>query len=387
MSCSRCGSTVSCGCSSTPFYSTTDVCSEDHSQKFYQAQYSFSVCPQNSWNVPGCGLSAILEVPGVIGATVGAYLWHPSYGYYQITSVDSCTGHIGVVNSCLTGNAAPGTQVAQCTCFIVTDPPSIVPDNSNLFPFVALDFTAPAIGDCIDITVTTSSGLQVGDIISIGTGLYTLDSFVSSTVIRICNTGEGIAAGTAVIAQDAFGNYQYPIATVSNCCATIDATIATAITDLDATFFAWVQKVTSATTTVAAPASSATTAPVTITLTNPSATRIMRVHLTYVFTFYLVLTDTSGLGVLYTGVDIDLQNSLNGAAYASVLPFSPNFVSHPGGSFYTSQTYVFNDTLNVPVSTAYTVGLQGIVTAVNVNTEIDVGSTLNTTITAIQVSL
>lgn len=229
MACNTCGNIVGCctcgsgtTCANPPaYYTNTPVCKEDNCQKIYCNQFSFAVCPCISWNIPQCGGSALLSVPGLKGASTGSYLWNVAYGYFEITSVDAEKGLLGIMNPCLTGNAAPGTQIPKGTCFVVTAAPPEATNPSDLFPYLALDFTAPAISDCIPITVTTINGLTVGDIISIGTGFYEIDSFISNTVINICNTGDGIIPGTPVVAQDQFGNYVYPIVVVSNCCESL----------------------------------------------------------------------------------------------------------------------------------------------------------------------
>src|SRR4029078_7777850 len=81
-----------------------------------------------------------------------------------------------------------------------------------------LDFTAPAVSSCTTITVTSTTTLRAGDVISIGTGSYSIDTILSDTVMTICNDGDGITPGTVVVAQDGAGNFQYPIAVLSNCC-------------------------------------------------------------------------------------------------------------------------------------------------------------------------
>lgn len=242
MGCKSCNKANCSGCSTTcatlPYYASAEVCPEDNCEKIYCPQFSFGVCPCVSWNVPACGGTALLSVPGIIGASIGSYLWHTAYGYFRIVSVDSEKGLIGITNECLTGNADPGTQIAAGTCFLVTVPP-VESGQSELFPYVAIDFTAPASGDCIPITVTTINGLSVGDTISIGTGFYSIDSFVSDTVVQICNDGDGILPGTSVIAQDTFGNYQYPIYVTSSCCVSLQTEVDNLIVNIGNNRFGW----------------------------------------------------------------------------------------------------------------------------------------------------
>lgn len=240
MSCSRCSSssssctTCSCSGSTVPYYAATGVRVENNCEKIYENQFSFALCASTSWNIPACGFTAILKVPGVQNVAIGSYLWNPNYGYFEISSIDVDNETVGITNNCNEENAAAGTQIPACTCFVVTAEPVSTGGASELFPYVAIDFTAPANTDCIDITVTTINGLNAGETISIGSGFYTISSLVSATVITICNDGDGILAGTPVIAQDAANNYVYPIAVVSSCCNALTPRVTDLETDLAA---------------------------------------------------------------------------------------------------------------------------------------------------------
>jgi len=185
------------------------MCQEDSTQCIKEFSFYFSLCPVNSWNVPACGYTAILSVPGVQGISVGAYLWNDAFGYFKINSVDVSGGTVGIVNTCTSGNADPGTQIPACTCFILTDIPAA---DSNLgCDFLAVDFTAPAESDCIDITLTSVNGLIAGNNVQIGSAVYSLSEIKANNIVTICNEGQGFPQGTAVIAKDITGQYQYCI--------------------------------------------------------------------------------------------------------------------------------------------------------------------------------
>lgn len=224
MSCSRCHRTP-CGCNQvscanpTPYYAQVDVCAEDNCQKIYYNQFSLGLKIESSWNVPQCGGAAILNVPGVIAIPVGEYLHNPIYGYFQIISFDAIQEQISIQNPCLTDNSPPGTEVPPCTMFTIGPPPCC--DNVGQDGvFVAVDFTAPADGDCIDITVTDEIGLIAGNDVSIGTGIYLLNEIKSNNIINICNQGEGIIPGTPVIAKNIAGLFQYRVQLITvNPCA------------------------------------------------------------------------------------------------------------------------------------------------------------------------
>lgn len=250
MTCTVCGSNANCGCSScvtdpalpcgcgssvtpggccqnvvsptpTPYFACAPACPESHVQKITIQQFSADVKIADSWNIPGCGESAIVNGVSLRAIVVGSYLWNPEFGYFEVTAFNSGTGQMTILNHCNEGNAAPGTNVPACTEFTVVDPPCACVNTSQVC--VAIDFTAPGNGDCIDITLTTVGTISAGDIIQIGSGRYRVDGVVSSTIITICNDGEGITPGTSVIAVNSAGDYQYCITIVETCCSQIEA--------------------------------------------------------------------------------------------------------------------------------------------------------------------
>lgn len=228
MGCNTCKKTP-CGCLRNPlggsslvpqpFYVQAPSCVEDHTQKIYITDYSVGLRFQGAWNIPVCGGVSVISTPDLNDITIGTNIWHPSYGYFEVLSFDPFQKLLTIQNNCLTENAAPGTQVPECTIFTVAPPPCCQ-DSDQSGVFVAIDFTAPAIGDCIDITVTSQSNLGAGNEVQIGTGIYFLDEIKANNIVTICNTGEGIVPGTPVIAQNAFGQYQYPIGLIqTNACS------------------------------------------------------------------------------------------------------------------------------------------------------------------------
>ena len=208
--CSSCSNSP-CSCSSAaplPYYIGAKTCAEDHTQNITVINQAVGIQIQSSWNVPVCGGSAELSVPGITNIPPGAYLWHATYGYFEVISFDSIRQIISVQNPCIDGNAAAGSQIPACTSFVVTAPPCCE-DVAQSGDCVKYDFTAPANGDCVDIILTSTEGLTAGNNVQIGTGIYFLDEVKANNVVTICNQGSGITPGTPVIAQDLAGNYQY----------------------------------------------------------------------------------------------------------------------------------------------------------------------------------
>lgn len=211
MGCNRCSSTP-CSCGPQPYYTQIEMCPEDNCQKIYVNQFTFAVCPTDSWNIPSCGASAWLTVDGVQNVSIGSFIWGATYGYFEVIGIN--TGQIQISNPCFESNAAPGTQVPACYCFVVTADPTVsIAQQDGVF--VAYDFVAPGNGDCLDIILTGAITGGAGDNIQIGAGIYLISEIKPNNVITICNEGDGITPGTPVIALDASGRYQYPVTVLS----------------------------------------------------------------------------------------------------------------------------------------------------------------------------
>lgn len=222
MSCNRCNCSP-CSCSAlpgvpTPYYGCAPSCPEDHTyaQPVYLVYFGLTISP--SWNIPVSGGSIVLPLKAN-AVPIGAMIWADTFGYFRISSFDYDKQEVTITNEGRAGNATPGTQVPRCTTFAVTPTPCCSDDQSGVF--VKYDFTAPAIDDCLDITLTSIQGLIAGNKVQIGTtGVYNLTDIKADNVVRICNDGEGITPGSPVIAQNAAGEYQYPVTSISvNSCA------------------------------------------------------------------------------------------------------------------------------------------------------------------------
>lgn len=208
-----CGNVLSS--SVTPFYNQASQCQENNCQQVNIISFCPTVKNDNAFNMPACGQQATFVSSELSCAIqVGSYLWSDTYGYLEVVAFDNNTKQVTIQNNCNEDNAAPGTKITACSEFTNVDPPP--PEiNPNDRPCLAIDFTAPDVGDCIDITVTNTNGLQVGYLVTIGSGVYRVDGLVSATVITICNDGEGITPGTPVIALNASGDFQYCFGIIS----------------------------------------------------------------------------------------------------------------------------------------------------------------------------
>lgn len=220
--------TCGCGCSpcqcgqrgsiQTPYYNQAPGVEECHKQVVVQQSFVTAVSTVTAFNMPACDSTAIITIPGLTKIQVGSYLWNVTYGYLLVVGFDYVNQQITVKNECQAGNAAPGTAVPACTMFNVVDPPGIG-TGGQTGVFLATDFVAPDVGNCIDINVTGVAGLTVGSNVQISSGIYLLSAIVSPTIITVCNEGSGVVHGTVVVAKDGSGQYIVPITPLStNAC-------------------------------------------------------------------------------------------------------------------------------------------------------------------------
>lgn len=200
--------------SAVPFYAQARAVQESHTLTVVQEQYVTGITIANTFNIPACSATAVLVVPGLQRIIIGSYLWNPNYGYLKVISFDPANSMVVVENTCVNGPVLVGTAVPSCTLFTVVDTPvpsSTFTGPATLYPFLAVDFTAPADGNCIDIQVTNVHGLSIGNVISINGGSYTISAVTGVSQITICNHGLGVTPGTTVPAKDSNGNYIQPI--------------------------------------------------------------------------------------------------------------------------------------------------------------------------------
>ena len=230
MSCNCNNTSSGCGCESeTPCSTCTSgcestMCPEDHTQEVINKQILGAVKIETAWNIPDCGETAVVTICGLEEVAIGSYLWAANYGYFEITGVNA--NDVTLRNNCNTGNASVGAEVPACTNFIFAPPPSTTSGGgTDVYPYLAADFTAPANGDCLAITLTNVNGLAVGKNVSIAGGTYEIDEIIDSTTIKICNNGAGVTPGTVVYARNAADELQYPVIMIdANQCTNTEVT-------------------------------------------------------------------------------------------------------------------------------------------------------------------
>jgi hypothetical protein len=176
----------------------------------------------NAWNIPECGETATLNVPGLTEVGIGSIVWLQSFGYFTITQFNYNSGNpqLTVRNDCLSANADPGTAVPACSVATIGIPDSsgtTTGGPSSIYPYQASDFIIPAVSagmGCttpVQISVTNVNGLSAGKNVQIAGNTYLLVSVDSATLITICNKGLGGTVGTTVFARDSSGLLIHPV--------------------------------------------------------------------------------------------------------------------------------------------------------------------------------
>jgi hypothetical protein len=199
-----------------PYVVDADASQECHTSTVIQQLYVTGLSTKAEVSIPACSGTFVISINGIHSVILGSYLWNPDYGHFKVISFDYATEQITLENECQDDNAAPGTNIPACTLFLAVDTPCCdeAVGGALYYPYLAVDFTVPAIGNCLDITVTSIVGLSTGMEVQIGTGVYSISSIVDTDRINICNDGSGATSGTVVEAKDAYDNYITPIISV-----------------------------------------------------------------------------------------------------------------------------------------------------------------------------
>lgn len=130
MGCRSCNSN-SCGCGvQIPYYE--DPCFQENQNqgcKIYN-QYSPVLRISTGWAVPEASNIVTLKVAALADMLVGATLWNPLYGEYEVVYYDP-EGQIIKVVKAEDNTTEVGTVIPSCTKFIVTAPQTVSLDTED----------------------------------------------------------------------------------------------------------------------------------------------------------------------------------------------------------------------------------------------------------------
>lgn len=219
-SCNNCGCQQAAQCVPTPYYVQSQGCQEGHDRVLINQQWAMSGKTLESFAIPTCNppASIVVTVPGLMQIMIGSYVQFVVSGtpiYLKVIAFDYVTHRVTLQNdACRYGVLSPGTVIPACSLFNIATLIPVAPDTtSSSYPYLAADWTVPAVGDCATFTnLTTSVGLSAGQIVSILGATYTVSVVHNSTQVTLCNnTGHGGTPGDVIIAHDYAGNHIVPV--------------------------------------------------------------------------------------------------------------------------------------------------------------------------------
>lgn len=173
-------------------------CLEDHAVTLVESVYTTTVTTSDVWVMPAVDDCVQLHLDNVTNILPGAILWNKSVGYLHVSSYDASTGYVAACNEGEDGNAEVGTTFPSCMSFHVGIPTQCICDDGYTGACLAADMTSPGVGETTEVSVTTVSGLFIGDIIDIAGYMYKIVAITDINTITVKNEGFGAPIGTVI---------------------------------------------------------------------------------------------------------------------------------------------------------------------------------------------
>lgn len=152
MGCNSCNKNV-CVCGTVPLPYYEDPCFQQNQCQGVQvvAQYTPVIRVVSSWAVPLPDTIVTLKVAALTDMLIGASIWNPDYGSYDVVSYDPDNQLIKVVKS-VDNDEVVGTTIESCTRFIIAKPFS----SGTLLPCIH-EVTTEELN-----TLVANNDLQIG---------------------------------------------------------------------------------------------------------------------------------------------------------------------------------------------------------------------------------
>lgn len=183
-----------CGC----HHHEQQPCLADHTQTLVDSVYTTTVTATDTWVMPAVDDCVQLHLKDVTNILPGAILWNKSVGFLHVSSYDATTGYVAACNEGEEGNAEAGSDFPSCMAFHVGIPVECDCSDNWTGPCLAADVTSPGVGETTEVSVTTVSGLFIGDIIDIAGFMYKIVAINDVHTIVVKNEGFGAPLGTVI---------------------------------------------------------------------------------------------------------------------------------------------------------------------------------------------
>lgn len=174
------------------------ACLEEHTVEIKRDTYSTVICATNNWVMPEVDECVQLHFNEVNNLLPGAILWNPNVKALHVVSYDSDTGYALARNLGEDDNSPAGTVFPSNICFHVGVPTECNCDSDYAGPCLKADFVSPSSGESNTMSVTTVSGLEVGDVIDVTGYMYRIMSIQDMNTITVKNEGFGATVGTVI---------------------------------------------------------------------------------------------------------------------------------------------------------------------------------------------
>ena len=173
-------------------------CLEEHSVTLVESVYTTTVTATDTWVMPAVDDCVQLHLKDVTNILPGSILWNKSVGYLHVSSYDASSGYVTACNEGEDGNAEVGSTFPSCMSFHVGIPTQCNCDDGYTGACLAADVTSPGVGETTEVSVTTVSGLFIGDIIDIAGYMYKITAITDINTITVKNEGFGAPIGTVI---------------------------------------------------------------------------------------------------------------------------------------------------------------------------------------------
>ena len=173
-------------------------CLEDHSVTLVESVYTTTVTATDTWVMPAVDDCVQLHLKDVTNILPDSILWNKSVGYLHVSSYDASSGYVTACNEGEDGNAEVGSTFPSCMSFHVGIPTQCNCDDGYTGACLAADVTSPGVGETTEVSVTTVSGLFIGDIIDIAGYMYKITAITDINTITVKNEGFGAPIGTVI---------------------------------------------------------------------------------------------------------------------------------------------------------------------------------------------
>lgn len=187
-----------CKTKEDPKWNFNTPCLQDHEHTNVYYNYTTTVKTTTPFNVPKYDNEVEIGLADVVSIAPGAILWNLKVGGLTVKSYNAETKTVIATPANI--NVDFGSLVTMGTEFTVGIP-NIGNDSKAEYldsPYLAADFISPGPGSCQEASVTSVSGLEINNKVSVSGYVYRIGAIVNKSTLRLCNDGDGADGGVVI---------------------------------------------------------------------------------------------------------------------------------------------------------------------------------------------